>query len=1474
MRKIVFIILYLFISLTALAEFSSPSEAIRMHREWMRHNCPKPESLNDEQLMLEAANIIDLRLQEDEAFYILAATAKKVPEVMDYINWTATLNCDTLFQRKRNAFRGMLGYLDKTNHGCYGSRKLRNSLYNIEKMFRDLSSDYEKEIKVQEDIVAKNSDKKEKALLLLMKLNRLEHLWDLEQGDNPLHYSELWQLEREVLKLYPPDSVDVCEEQMELYVSLGSLKCQPSENLTVMVMLGDENPYDNGTLYNYTGKYGDYLCNSGFYFQKAAEISEKIYGPWHPATAISHYFRTQFSAYFLTMDEDTYDNITSINEYFTFYYPKNSNEACLVALLKGFVDFRMTGSYNLSPEKRKLIEDTSILSYGEHSNYYLNTLLHLTCKSIYEDSDFMPAIDRYLNCCREVFPDNHLKHLLGLHNAYSQIKFRDPAIGAQQMESLKSLYIQLHDGSPQSYYLGVQLADYYSLGAFDFKSTSEIYKALTEDTAHLFGHQSAMYYKIKLDEFNLSSDGDNPDELNTLNRLITEIVSNNFKSKDIILRKYLTQKGMYLFFNSDFIEAHKVFGQVIELASNKRDVLFERCQDALCRLLGEVDTHNLNSILSGIEYDIAKDSIGNKSIASLISLGTFYRNSNNYEKSINCFESALNEHNFQTNNSLDDEYFQISSELSNLYDITGNVSSAARIVTSDREALRDSHRLIPSTGLADYLFNSFFRASDQSDLNSAFFYLGAFQSIFNQLYISSGNSDLIKYNYGVKLVRAAVQIFLILDNFLQNNKTTFDLQATGPYADSIDKGLTQLNSYAPQIKSTLEDLLEGFPQFDSEYRTNINYRNLLISYAIYHKCCEHDYDKAEEYFLKAIDLDEKNSYNLYLGVADVMQHAGKTEKQNAYLEKAYSIMDSSSSYSSDKMNLLAYKFIKTLKNNDIDSSIANAREIYLQNRKILDNNFQLMSSVEQERFFNTHGDPAWALVTLLEHSLESLASETYNAIIYRTGIQLRSQQEVRKIIEASSNPTIRNIADSIATLKSQLKQIVVTPDMWFSQSGSELNSKSSDIQLRIEHLEITLLDLLKNERSITNPDITWEMIRNNLKPGQAAIEFIQSDSKFVALVLKPGCKTPISVPLGKHKDLTDGLTAFDAKNSASLASKLYAGTTNINLYSLLWEPLESELSDCKTIYFSAPGILHTIAFNAIRTPDGNYLMDKYDLRQLTTTAQLTLPSDNSVPKSAALLGDVLYDPSQAKAVGSSPELSGMRAIEDDYSLNDFETRGISKHYFRYLPFTGKELVEISNAFGKEKSQTIVRADATEQALRKMCTSNPEVLHLATHGFFISSDIEAIKVPYMKRFMNNIGSAMQRSGVALANAEISWKSSEQIPEENDGILTASEVAKLNLRKTRLVTLSACETALGDYNFEGVHGLTRGFKQAGAQSLLVSLWSVNDASTALFMTTFYREWIRSRDRHAAYRSAMTAVRTSYPSPFYWAPFILLD
>ncbi|MBQ8594240.1 MAG: CHAT domain-containing protein [Bacteroidaceae bacterium] len=140
-------------------------------------------------------------------------------------------------------------------------------------------------------------------------------------------------------------------------------------------------------------------------------------------------------------------------------------------------------------------------------------------------------------------------------------------------------------------------------------------------------------------------------------------------------------------------------------------------------------------------------------------------------------------------------------------------------------------------------------------------------------------------------------------------------------------------------------------------------------------------------------------------------------------------------------------------------------------------------------------------------------------------------------------------------------------------------------------------------------------------------------------------------------------------------------------------------------------------------------------------------------------------------------------------------------------------------------------------------------------------------------------ALGRSGLFMAGAS-SWFYGETIPNHvNDGIVTAREIAHLDLTSMNLVVLSACETGLGDITGDGVFGLQRGFKKAGVQSIVMSLWKVDDEATRLLMVEFYTNLVvRKQSKRQALVNAQHYLRTygdgRYAHPRYWAAFILLD
>ena len=137
-------------------------------------------------------------------------------------------------------------------------------------------------------------------------------------------------------------------------------------------------------------------------------------------------------------------------------------------------------------------------------------------------------------------------------------------------------------------------------------------------------------------------------------------------------------------------------------------------------------------------------------------------------------------------------------------------------------------------------------------------------------------------------------------------------------------------------------------------------------------------------------------------------------------------------------------------------------------------------------------------------------------------------------------------------------------------------------------------------------------------------------------------------------------------------------------------------------------------------------------------------------------------------------------------------------------------------------------------------------------------------------------SLKRSGLILAGAQKAWLG-EPIPDEvEDGILLAEEIAAMDLTGTDLVVLSACETGLGEITSEGVFGLQRAFKKAGVQTIIMSLWMVDDGATSLFMQTFYKHWLDGKSKHEAFAIAQRTVREDkdYSDPKYWAGFIMLD
>lgn len=205
-----------------------------------------------------------------------------------------------------------------------------------------------------------------------------------------------------------------------------------------------------------------------------------------------------------------------------------------------------------------------------------------------------------------------------------------------------------------------------------------------------------------------------------------------------------------------------------------------------------------------------------------------------------------------------------------------------------------------------------------------------------------------------------------------------------------------------------------------------------------------------------------------------------------------------------------------------------------------------------------------------------------------------------------------------------------------------------------------------------------------------------------------------------------------------------------------------------------------------------------------------------------------------------------------------------------LPGTEKEVLGFEKILKDNdwRTHTIMNEEATETQLKEMI--KPNILHIATHGFF-QSDIEEELT-----YSNN---PMFKSGLLLSGSEKIFEGNEDFrtdlnSELENGILTAQVDMNLNVDNTNLVVLSACETGLGEIrNGEGIYGLPRAFMSAGAHSIIMSLWKVNDETTQQMMTLFYANWFSGQSKREVLQNAKLELRKNYPHPYYWGAFILV-
>lgn len=493
-----------------------------------------------------------------------------------------------------------------------------------------------------------------------------------------------------------------------------------------------------------------------------------------------------------------------------------------------------------------------------------------------------------------------------------------------------------------------------------------------------------------------------------------------------------------------------------------------------------------------------------------------------------------------------------------------------------------------------------------------------------------------------------------------------------------------------------------------------------------------------------------------------------------------------------------------------------------------------------------------------------IIESAYDALLVSKGLLLNTEIALRKHINNSDNEELKEKYNRVERLRGSIK----------SAERFRNNNIIEDLKSMLSDAEAELMKEVDYSNYSNLQTIQMQQILKNLKPGEISIEFVdveeENDTAYYALIIKEGDSIP------KMKRL------FTGQQLKSITIDDYG---NGKLYDLVWNPLESDLKTTKTIFFSPSGKLYILPIEyAIKPETKECIYDIYNIHRLSSTREIvherdTIFRDYQYHGTSLLIGGLNYD-----AVSDT----GVSQHDEDASTALLRSAVSHRSKIRILPGTKEEIQGIV-PYTKLLTTTdsvMVLTDSigTEARFKQSTKEQLSNLHIATHGFYLT-DSEYSKLND-KDFFSFLGQDLRdidekdliRSGLVFAGVNQYLLGKRKPNDTDDGVLTTLEIGSLDLNNVGLAVLSACKSGEGDISSEGVFGLQRGFKKAGAKSLLMSLWKVNDDATKLLMIKFYEILSKTQDKHLALRMAQNYLRNysngKYDHPTFWAAFVLLD
>jgi len=1469
------LLLFLLLVNNTEAKAQSADELINEYRAWMAEHYPRPEGMDTETLFRTALWAIYDGQREPEVKTLLRAAAQKVPELQAYADWLDSGKSDPCSEAGTRALQALTRAADEQLGSRHPATAWCRLLLSIQlSTTQDVTAQVDQLIKDLQQPTT-GTDRERLSLLCAARLTQFTNrLWDRFVED-PETYPELLKTEQEVLTLYPVQSETVDHTRAFLYYLLAKTKSTLSHRAEANCAQ-DLFGWQNST--GYFKLNNGIVSNADFYYYQAYQLYRVLYPEGHPE--VIHLMRSYNIFIFnsSTVDQSILQGVQLLDDYMQAYYPEGSVERMLIRtdlwtcrLLMGEPNPDATDC----PALLKKLEQC----WGSDNYYYANLLAFMAAfagtSGLAEAGNILDSFDALLDRRYAAQP---LKKAYLLNYVYSSLKDRFPERATERMTQAYTLYRTHHDYSMLSIALGRQLVENSKTGLSNNQLAVEMQGYVCADTKARYGASSPIAFGEELDLATFTAYVD----LQKARDLYPDLIA-RMQAAGVDCTEARNTYLDYLYTVGDYPQALKLCRQLIGNTDHEAESRI--CWQLLIytNLLGKTggsETERADSYAKAARMLTAIEDSLNFNTYNFELAADYLMEKGRYQEAVDMLDRGITLNQWQTWGNVADPHYLSMSALKNeiLYNNLNQMVEAKRLISQQLQDYNPDRITYYTTDILDFLWRSYYLIANENgqDFEQILSLMMPILQITVKLHAQSGNDPQFLMRYGTEMVNMFVDYLL---NMKMLEKQIDMSRLTAEQKKFWQQNREMLDNYRQQTETIIKQLEKDFPVYDPTYRSNQGYIGLIYRIGQYYQTLIPAPEQALHYLKQYVELQKnqpQKAFYAWIALGDFYNGQQQpTQALETYLEAEKQLDLLEQIAPADHTALESRLCGLYYQQGQFAKALPHARRYYASIRRIMDGNFQLMTENEQNNFMETYMDPAFWLTTLLEAMPDTLAAEAYDAVLYRTGMQLRSQRQTRQDIRQSGDSVLMAALDSLDRLR--IRQRSIPMKAYENLQDTQAATEQSRLAYAANVLEQQIIEASEPYRKRYALHVSWDEIRQKLAPDEAAIEFVYAGKHVMALVVRPDSPSPRPVRLVESDTLVTRLKALDANTSAQLAVKLY-NEQAVDLYDMLWAPLEPCLQGVRTVYFTTPGILNNLSFAAFATPDGSYLTDKYRLRQLTTTAALLKPREaGQTPRSALLMGDIYYSPRQ-QLLADSGRADEARGADDDLALDDFDNRGVSREHFKYLPFTGDELANIERKLTEHRlssADLTVRkgASATEAAFKELATRKPEVIHLATHGFFVADDRDASRIPYYRQRMQNMTNSMRRAGIALAGAEAAWCGAEG-HDENDGILTADEVARFDLHGTRLVVLSACETALGNYSFEGVYGLPRGFKQAGVESLLVSLWSVNDRSTSLLMSEFYRYWLEGKPVREALEQAVREVRKQYPQPYYWAPFVLLD